>query len=133
MARAFKPLALAVARAIDAKKADDVVVLNVSKTSPITDYLMIATATSRPHLESLEHEIDKAAAENGFETLHRSKPQSASWRVLDFGGLVVHVMTTETRSFYQLEKLHDGAPVVAWQPAPKPSIKTARRAHARAH
>lgn len=128
MARAFKNVAVAAARAADEKKAENVVLLHVSKTSPITDYLLIVTATSRPHLETLEHEIDKTLAQDfGVRVFREARPKSASWRVLDFGGLVVHLMTAEAREFYQLERLHHGAPIVRWQERPK----EASPAHAR--
>lgn len=123
MARAFKALAAAAARAADDKKGEQITLLHVAKTSPIADYLLIVTANSRPHLETLEHEIEKALEARGAECLRKAKPESAAWRVLDFGGLLVHLMTAEARQFYQLEKLHHGAPVVRWQEA---------KAHARA-
>ena len=67
MARAaFKTVAVAAARAADEKKGERIVLLHVAKTSPITDYLLIVTATSRPHLETLEHEIERAAVREGM-------------------------------------------------------------------
>lgn len=129
MARAFKLVAQAAARAADAKKGEDVVLLHVSKTSPITDYLLIVTANSRPHLETLEHEVEQAAGEFNVACLHRARPKSDHWRVLDFGGLLVHVMTQETRDFYALDKLYHDAPKVAWHE--KEPAKT--KSHARSH
>ena len=110
MARSFRQLALAAARAAADKKGENVAVLHAGRRSPIADYLVIATALSRPHLEALENEVEKAAAELRFRCLRRSTPKSDFWRVLDFGGLIVHLMLAETRAFYALEKLHDGAP-----------------------
>ena len=45
----------------------------------------------------------------------RSRPQSDLWRVLDFGGLIVHLMDAEARELYALERLHDGAKELAWR------------------
>ncbi len=115
MARAFKGVAVAAARAADDKKGEDIALLHVSKTSPITDYLLIVTANSRPHLETLEHEVERAAADFNVACLHRARPRSDQWRVLDFGGLLVHVMTRETRDFYALDKLYFDSPKVAWE------------------
>jgi ribosome-associated protein len=112
MARSFKSLALATAEAAALKKGEDITVLHVAKKSPLTDYLLIVTATARPHLKALEDAVSMCAHELGFRTLHRSKPQSDSWCVLDFGGLIVHLMTAPAREFFQLEKLHEGAPSV---------------------
>jgi ribosome-associated protein len=115
MARAFKTVALRLARAASDKKGENIAVLHVGKTSPVTDYMLIVTANSRPHLESLEAEIDKAADALGLRCLRRSKPASDQWRVLDFGGLLVHLMTEESRGFYALEKLYHEAPRLKWE------------------
>lgn len=115
MARSFKTLSLVAARAADDKKGEDIHLLHVAKRSPITDYMLLVTATSRPHLESLEFEIERALEEKGAACLHKAKPKSASWRVLDFGGLLVHLMTAESRSFYALDKLYHDSPRVRWQ------------------
>lgn len=115
MPRAFKAVAVAAARAADAKKGEEIALLHVSKTSPITDFLLLVTATSRPHLETLEREVEEAAAAFNVACLHRARPESDHWRVLDFGGLLVHVMTAETRQFYALDKLYHDAPRVNWK------------------
>lgn len=117
MAPAFKRVAVAAARAADDKKAEAVLLMEVSKISPVTDFLLVATANSRPHLETLEHEIKKAAKEFHIPVLHQAKPASDAWRILDFGGLIVHLMTAEAREFYALERLYGDAPRVRWQAA----------------
>jgi ribosome-associated protein len=127
MGRVFKAVAVAAARAADAKKGEDIALLHVSKTSPITDYLLIVTANSRPHLETIEREIEDAAGEFNVSCLHRARPESDQWRVLDFGGMLVHVMTDETRKFYALDKLYHDAPRVDW------SEPNAKKTHARSH
>ncbi|MBI3551324.1 MAG: ribosome silencing factor [Elusimicrobia bacterium] len=115
MARAFRTVALALARAASDKKGEAIAVLSVAKTSPVTDYMVIVTANSSPHLEALEHEIERAAGELKARCLRRSKPQSAQWRVLDYGGILVHLMTAASRDFYGLEKLYHGAPRLSWE------------------
>ena len=50
----------------------------------------------------------------GIELRHRDGSHSGLWRVLDYGGLIVHLMTPETRGLYGLEKIFDGAKTVAW-------------------
>ncbi|MEK7383225.1 MAG: ribosome silencing factor [Elusimicrobiota bacterium] len=115
MARTFKTLAVCAARAINEKKAEQVVILDVRKTSTLVDYLIIATALSRPHLEALEHHVEESLHHAGLGLHRRSRPRSDSWRVLDFGGLMVHLMTVEARELYDLEKLNDDAKRVAWR------------------
>jgi ribosome-associated protein len=115
MARAFKSVAVAAARAADEKKAEAVSVLDVRKTSPLADYLVVATALSRPHIEALEDKIVEDLEAVGLKVHHRSRPQTDSWRVLDFGGVMIHLMSAEARELYALERLHDGAKEVPWR------------------
>ncbi|MCR4296040.1 MAG: ribosome silencing factor [Elusimicrobia bacterium] len=115
MPKAFKTVAVAAARAMHESKAADILLLDVRKTSPLSDYMIIATALSRPHLESLEDKLAEALEKAGLRVHHRNRPQSDLWRVLDFGGLIVHLMVEEARELYALERLHDGAKEVAWR------------------
>lgn len=120
MAR-FKELAAALARAADGKKGEAVTLLNVEKTSPVCDYLLLVTVISRPHLEALEWELERTAKTFGMPPLRRSRPRSDSWRVLDFGGLLVHLMTAEARDFYAIERLHEGAQRLSWRGGEAPA------------
>ena len=115
MLKTFKNHALVAARTIDDKKGEHVVVLDSRKSSPLTDYLVLANANSRPHFESLEKAVAAALAENGLRVHRRAKPQTDAWRVLDFGGLIVHLMSAEARALYALEKLHEGAKEIRWR------------------
>jgi ribosome-associated protein len=115
MARAFKAVAIAVAQVADERKAEKVQVLDVRKTSNVVDYLVVVTALSRPHIEALEQKIVEALEEAGLKIHHRSRPQTDAWRVLDFGGVMVHLMSAEARELYALDRLHDGAKEIAWQ------------------
>ena len=115
MTRAFKAVAVSAARAVSDKKAEEVVILDVRKTSSLVDYIIIATALSRPHLEALEHHVEAELDRSGLSLHRRSRPQTDHWRVLDFGGLMVHLMTAEARELYDLEKLNDDAKEVAWR------------------
>lgn len=115
MPKAFKNIAVAAARSIDDRKAEKIVVLDVRKTSPLSDFMIIATALSRPHLEALEDKVCEDLEGLGLRVHHRNRPQTDLWRVLDFGGLIVHLMSEEARDLYALEKLHEGAKELAWR------------------
>lgn len=121
MARAFRNVATAAAKALADKKAEDVLLLHVTGISPLTDYILLATANSRPQLEAMEEEVRKALKAFHITVVRQAKPASDSWRVLDYGGLIVHLMTAEARQFYALDRLYGEAKKVKWQP------------HARAH
>ena len=115
MPKTFKTHALTAARTLDLKKAEHVTVLDARKSSPLADYLVLCTALSRPHFEALERAVTEALAGDGLRVHHRAKPQTDVWRVIDFGGLIVHVMSAESRELYALEKLHDGAKEISWR------------------
>ncbi|HAH07469.1 MAG TPA: ribosome silencing factor [Elusimicrobia bacterium] len=101
------PLAKAAARAAADKKGEDVVLLNVARFSALTDYLVIASATSPAHLEALQYGVEDAL--DGKARLSRCEGRrSDTWRVLDYGGVMVHLMRPETREFYGLEKIFRG-------------------------
>lgn len=111
----MKEVALACARAAEDKKGEDVVVLDARKSSPVADYLVIVTALSRPHLQSLEDAIEERLLDAGTRLHHKSRPQTDQWRVLDYGGVLVHLMRAEARELYQLERLNEGAKEVSWR------------------
>jgi ribosome-associated protein len=115
MARAFKSVAVSAARVADERKAEQIQVLDVRSTSPLVDYLVVATALSRPHIEALEKKIVEAMEDEGLGIHHRSRPQTDAWRVLDFGGVMIHLMSAQARELYALERLHDGAKEVTWR------------------
>lgn len=111
----FKKLAVMAARAADDKKADDIVLLHTRPLSSVADYVLIVSADSRPQVEAVEDHVKKTLKEQGTPALHRDGRLSDRWRVLDFGGLLVHIMHPETREFYRVEQVFAGAKKVAWR------------------
>lgn len=132
MARAFRGLALSAARAAADKKGEEISLLHLSRISPLADYLLIVTALSRPHMAAIEDSIEDAAAGLRARCLHRSRPQSDRWQVLDYGGLLVHIMMAQTRDFYALDKLYGEAAAVRWQASERAPARARGRARARA-
>ena len=90
----------------DNKKAENVVVLDVRKLSSVTDYFVIASGTSQPHLRAIVEEITgKLREEHDLRAARTEGMASGSWVVLDFFDVIVHVMHTEVRHHYDLEGL----------------------------
>jgi ribosome-associated protein len=118
-------------RVLDEKKAGAIVVLDVGAQSSITDYLVVATATSEPHLRALRVELEKGldAAQIrlvGMETAHES-----GWMVLDTFDVMIHLFLGETRERYGLERLWRDATEIPLQkilatPKAKPPVKAPR-------
>ena len=84
------------------KKAEGVVALDLRKVSESLDYFVLATATSAPHLQALERHLEEKLKEEGVRP-RPTEGQSPRWVVLDYGEVVVHLMTREARDYYDLE------------------------------
>jgi ribosome-associated protein len=115
-----KKLALLCRELADNKKAEDIVVLEVGEISSITDYFVIASGTSEPHLRAISDEIiDKLRDEHHIRPRAVDGTLQTAWLVLDFFDVIVHIMRSDVRERYDLESLWGDAPRV------KPRRKTA--------
>ena len=107
-----KEVALAAARALDDKKGIDIKLLAIADISTLADYFLICTGSSNTHVKTLCDAAEAALDALGEPALRREGHRSGTWVLLDFGCLVLHVLTEETRKFYDLERLwNDAAPV----------------------
>ena len=99
-------------RALDSKRGEKIALLKVRDLTILADHFLICTGTSNTHIKSLCDEVEKVLEENGEPLLRREGQRGGTWVLLDFGCLVVHVFTDETRKFYDLERLwNDAEPV----------------------
>jgi ribosome-associated protein len=92
-------------RVLDEKKAGDLTVLDVSAQSSITDYLVVATATSVPHLRALRVELEKALDATNTHIVGMETPEDSGWMVIDAFDVMIHLFLAETRERYGLERL----------------------------
>lgn len=92
---------------LDDMKARDVRVLDVSRLTSITDYMVIASGTSRRHVQSIAERLVERAKESGHPPYGIEGTDAAEWVLVDLQDVVVHVMQAEVRDFYKLEKLWD--------------------------
>lgn len=108
-----KKLALLCRELADNKKAEDIVVLDMRSVSTITDYFVIASGTSEPHLRAIVDEIrDTLQEDYGLKPNHVDGTLQTNWLVLDYFDVVVHVMKADARQHYDLEGLWNDAPHV---------------------
>src|SRR2546430_8827690 len=91
-----------VCRLLDDKKAGDLVVLNVSAQSSITDYLVIATATSEPHLRALRVELEKLLDAAHVHLVGMETAQESGWMVIDAFDVMIHLFLPGPRERYGL-------------------------------
>ena len=92
--------------ALDSKKAKDIEVLHVGDITVMADYFVICSGTSNTQIRALGDEVEYQLKERlNLVPIHREGYQSASWVLLDYGFLIVHVFHREAREFYKLERL----------------------------
>jgi len=118
-----KKLALLCRDLADNRKAENIVVLDVGEISSITDYFVIVSGTSVPHLRAISDEIiDKLREEHHIRPRAVDGTLQTAWLVLDFFDVIVHIMRGDVRERYDLEGLWGDAPRV--KPRRKASAKT---------
>lgn len=94
-----------IVHALDGKKAEDLRVLDVSELSSITDYLVLATGTSEPHLRALRIELERVLDDNKARILSVDTTKGSGWTVVDAFEVMVHLFTPENRDKYRMELL----------------------------
>ena len=113
MAVDSKELACLAAKAADDKKATDIVLLDLRELTDVCDYFVVCTVANNPMMDAVTDEIRVRIREQCNE-----KPVSvegrarATWVLIDYGAVVIHVFREETRDFYRLERLWGDAPHV---------------------
>ena len=108
-----KKLALLCRELADNKKAEAIVVLDVHKLSSVTDYFVICSGTSEPHLRAIVNELeDQLHKDHGIKARATDGASGGGWVVMDFFDVIVHVMHPDVRKQYDLEGLwSDATPV----------------------
>ena len=111
-------LALAAARTAEDNRGENIVVLDMRAITPVFDYFVIVTGTSRRQLHAISEEIDHCLEDElgdhrmGIEGYNESR-----WILLDYGNVVIHLFDSETREYYALEQFWSSSPQVPlpWQ------------------
>lgn len=100
-----KEMVKTVYKALDSKKAEDITVIDISKISTLSDYFIITNGTSLPHVQTLVSEVESELSKAGYEVSAVEGGRAATWILLDYLDIVVHVFTKEDREFYNLERI----------------------------
>ena len=97
-----------VVKQIDDLKGRDVIKLDVTEKSSITDYMVVCSGNSKRHVQSIGQSVYQGAKDAGIEIIGVEGKEAGEWVLVDLGNVVCHVMQESTRDFYQLEKLWGG-------------------------
>lgn len=92
-------------KAADAKKAEDIVVLNIQGVSSFADYFVLATGLNKIHTRAIADHIEEELAQHNFLPYSKQGYQEGEWILLDYLDFVVHIFIQEARDYYQLERL----------------------------
>lgn len=105
--------ALRAAEAADSRKAFDIQVLDLRSLTTIADYFVICSCGSTTQVNAVADGVGHALAEIGQRPSHVEGGAEATWVLMDYGDVVVHVFETQSRAYYSLDRLWNDAPRVA--------------------
>lgn len=97
---------------LDDKLAENILLLDISETSPFADYFVIATATSDRQSQALVDGMVAELRDQKMKPLHTEGDRTSGWQLVDYGDVIVHIFSPEQRAFYRLEDLWSDAKVV---------------------
>ncbi len=96
-------LAHEIAGYLDEKKAQNIIIIDISKRTPIADYFVICSARSTTAVKALNEYVDEKLSAKGLEP--KGRDIDSKWAAVDYGSVILHIFHDEARDFYQLERL----------------------------
>jgi ribosome-associated protein len=113
---AFRRAAIA-ARAASDKKGTDIAVLDVGDIISITEVFVLASASNTRQVRTIVEEVERALKDSDGEGPRAVEGlDDATWVLMDYGDVIVHVFQNETRDYYDLDRLWADAPAINWEP-----------------
>ncbi len=101
----MKETLTAIHEILDAKKAINVRILDVSRISSFTNYFVICSGANSKHIQILADELMEKLGQQDRKPAHVEGYQNAEWILMDYFDFIVHIFSLEAREFYELEKL----------------------------
>lgn len=100
-----KQLMELIVRFADSKKAQDIVVMEVTEQTTLADYFIVMTGTSTTHIKSLSGDIEKKLKDDLGLYAHHTEGVTSNWILMDYSTVVINIFLSETRELYALERL----------------------------
>lgn len=104
MSNSEKMAQLAV-KALQDRKSKDVRIIDIRKVSVIADYFIIASGTNTRQIQALADNVEEALGRAGYEPRSIEGYNTASWILMDYNDIIVHIFSEESRIFYDLERI----------------------------
>jgi len=111
---AAEQFAVELARLADDHKCEGVTIMDLRGRSSVTDFFILATGTSDRQMRAVSDELKQYARKIGDQALSVTGYDHATWILVDFVDVVVHLFTRDEREFYDLELLWGDAPRLNW-------------------
>jgi len=103
------------ARTAEDYRGQDTIVLDLTKITALFDYFVLTTGNSPRQMRAIADEVDRQLKHEGSRRLGLEGYEASTWILQDYGDVVLHVFTPETRRVYDLERLWADAPRVDWR------------------
>lgn len=100
-----KEIALMAAKILDEKKAKDIVIIDISSKASFADYFVLASGANERQVGTLSEEIDDRFSEEGIFTKSIEGKKASGWILMDYGDVIVNVLSSEMRDRYNIEKV----------------------------
>jgi ribosome-associated protein len=94
-----------IVEAAEEKQAINLKILDVAKTSPVVDFIVIGSGDSEPQLRAIAKEVDSELRKHDIKNFRWEGVPGSGWLVLDLGNIVIHLLNEEQREYYKLEEL----------------------------
>jgi ribosome-associated protein len=112
-----------ITKSIIQKKGEDVKILDLRRLTSMTDFFIICSASSEPHIKAIADFILEETKKKGVKAWHNEGYQNLSWILLDYVDVVVHIFLNDARRFYNLEGLWGDAEITEVKDEKKPKPK----------
>lgn len=91
--------------ALQDKKAEDIRVIDISNVSVIADYFVIASGSNTNQIQAMVDNVEEEMFKAGFDNPKVEGYNTASWILLDYNDVIVHVFSEDDRAFYNIERI----------------------------
>ena len=114
----FKNIAISAARLAAAKKTEPVTIYDMAGRSELADYVVVVTVDNPMQLDAVDDEIVINLKKDGLYARYRDGMKSKNWKVLDYGGIIIHIFEKQAREFFSFDKVYAGYSAVKWEDKP---------------
>lgn len=103
-------LAKKAAKIMNATKGENIILIDVRKTSAVTDYHLLVTGSSTPHLKALSRETQHTLKCEYQRSCRQAGDHESGWIILDYSDIIIHIFSRKAREYYAIEELLAGNP-----------------------